>query len=195
MDFVKICGLKQYDHVQLCIDNGANAVGFIYKVPTSPRNLQTLKLKNLLTEIGDKILTVVVLKPANLLELKCTINEIPASYFQVHIDFDIHELTTLSIEYQNKIILALKVNHNNKQLVIEQINDHKSQFYGFLIDSSEGHGIELDFELVKEVLKRSTFVFLLHHPTYYCKRGAAIIQIPCVKYIFSQESQLTLIIS
>lgn len=155
MKYVKICGLKQYDHVQLCIDNGASAVGFIYKVPTSPRNLQTSELKNLLTEIGNKILTVVVLKPASILELKEIMNDIPASYFQVHIDFDVLELNTLSSEYKNKIILVLKVNHTNKQLVIEQINDFKSQFFAFLIDNSEGYGNELDLELVKEVLKRS----------------------------------------
>ena len=155
MEYVKICGLKQYEHVQLCIDKGASAVGFIYKVPTSPRNLQTSELKYLLTEIGNKILTVVVLKPASILELKEIMNDIPASYFQVHIDFDVQELNTLSSEYKNKIILVLKVNNSNKQLVIEQINDFKSQFFAFLIDNSEGYGNELDLELVKEVLKRS----------------------------------------
>jgi len=155
MEYVKICGLKQYDHVQLCINNGANAVGFIYKVPTSPRNLQTPELKYLLTEIGNKILTVVVLKPASILELKEIMNNIPSSNFQVHIDFDAQELNTLSSEYKNKIILVLKVNHTNKQLVIEQINEFKSQFFAFLIDNSEGHGNELDFELVKDVLKKT----------------------------------------
>lgn len=156
MEYVKICGLKRYDHVQLCIDNGASAVGFIYKVPTSSRNLQTSELKDLLTEIGNKILTVVVLKPASILELKEIMNDIPASYFQVHIDFDVQELNILSSEYKNKIILVLKVNHTNKQLVIEQINDFKSQFFAFLIDNSEGHGNELDLELVKDVLEKTT---------------------------------------
>lgn len=156
MEYVKICGLKQYYHVQLCIDNGASAVGFVYKVPTSPRNLQTSELKDLLTEIGNKILTVVVLKPASILELKEIMNDIPASYFQVHIDFDVQELNTLSNEFKNKIILVLKVNHTNKQLVIEQINDYKGQFFAFLIDNSEGYGNELDLEIVKDVLKKTT---------------------------------------
>jgi phosphoribosylanthranilate isomerase len=156
MEYVKICGLKQYDHVQLCINNGASAVGFIFKIPTSPRNLQTSELKDLLIEIGNKILTVVVLKPANILELREIMNDIPASYFQVHIDFDVQELNTLSSEYKNKIILVLKVDHTNKQLVIEQINDFNSQFFAFLIDNSEGHGNELDIELLKDVLKKTT---------------------------------------
>jgi len=155
MEYVKICGLKQYDHVQLCIDNGASAVGFIYKIPTSPRNLQISELKELLIEIRNKILTVLVIKPASILELREIMNDIPASYFQVHIDFDLQELNTLSSKDKNKIILVVKVNQTNKQLVIEQINDNKSQFFAFLIDNSEGHGNELDFELVKEVVKKT----------------------------------------
>lgn len=156
MQYVKICGLKQYDHVQLCIDYGASAVGFIYRVPSSPRNLTSTEIKHLLSEIGNKILTVVVFKPVTILELVEVMNDIPASFFQIHIRFDIKELSMLSNEYKSKIILALKVNQANKQLVIEQINDLKGQFFAFLIDNSEGYGNELDLEIVKEVLKKTT---------------------------------------
>jgi len=156
MEYVKICGLKQYDHVQLCIDNGASAVGFIYKVPTSPRNLKTSELKKLLSKIGSKILTVVVFKPTSILELKEIMNDIPTSYYHLHTSFDKKELNTLSIEQKKKIILALKVNQANKQLVIEQINDFKSQLFAFLIDNSEGHGDELELELIRDVFKKST---------------------------------------
>lgn len=156
MEYVKICGLKQYDHVQLCIDNGANAVGFIYKVPSSPRNLQTSELKNLLSEIGSKVLTVVVFKPETILELIEVMTDIPASYFQIHSGFDIDELILLSNEQKNKIILALKVTQANKELIIKQINEYKSQFFAILIDNSEGHGNELELEIVKEVLKKTT---------------------------------------
>ena len=110
MEYVKICGLKQYDHVQLCIDNGASAVGFIYKILTSPRNLQTSELKELLIKIRNKILTVVVLKSPSILELREIMNDIPASYFQIHIEYDVQELNTLSIECRNKIILVIKAN-------------------------------------------------------------------------------------
>ena len=156
MRYVKICGLKHYDHVQLCVDNGASAVGFIYNVPSSPRNLTSTEIKDLLSEIGNKILTVVVFKPANILELVDVMNDIPASFVQIHIMFDIKELSMLSNEYKSKIILVVKVNNSNKQLVIDQINEFKGQFFAFLIDNSEGRGNELDFELVKEVVKKTT---------------------------------------
>ncbi len=156
MEYVKICGLKQHDHVQLCKEHGASAVGFIYKVPASPRNLRTSELKKLLSKIKSQILTVVVFKPQSLLELKETMNNISASYFQIHASFDIKELISLSNENKNKIILALRVNQANKQLVIEQINKYKNELFAFLIDNSEGQGNEMDLDLVKYVLENTT---------------------------------------
>ena len=155
MEYVKICGLKQYDHVQLCMDNGASAVGFIYKVPSSPRNLTSIELKNILSEIGNKILTVVVFKPSSIPELIEVMNDIPASLYQIHASFDYKELSRLSNYRKNKIILALKVTPTNQQLIIDQINDLKSQFFAFLIDNSEGHGNEFDIELVKNIFKNT----------------------------------------
>jgi len=155
MEYVKICGLKQYDHVQLCMDNGANAVGFIYKVPSSPRNLTSIELKNILTEIRNKISTVVVFKPTSVPELVEVMNDIPATLFQIHISFDIKELDKLSYYHKKKIILPFNVNEANKQLVIDQINDLKDRFFAFLIDNSEGHGTALDLELVQNILNNT----------------------------------------
>ena len=153
MDYVKICGLKQLDHVQLCIDYGADAVGFIYNVPASPRNLQAFEIKHLLSEIADKILTVIVFKPNTILEVIEVMNEIPASFYQIHPGFNIKELKRLSNYRKSKIILALKIDQTNKQLIIEQINYFKEQFFAFLIDNSEGHGNKFDLVLVKDILK------------------------------------------
>ena len=109
MEYVKICGLKQYDHVQLCIDSGASAVGFIYKVPSSPRNLTSNELKNILSKIGNKILTVIVFKPTSIPELVERMNDIPATLFQIHINFDIKELDKLSNYHKKKIILPFLI--------------------------------------------------------------------------------------
>ena len=114
MEYVKICGLKEYEHIELCIDNGADAVGFIYNVPSSPRNLQKSELKSLLIKIAKRILTIIVVKPSSIFELKELMNDIDANYFQIHINFDFQELDKLSNEYKEKIILALKVNQTNK---------------------------------------------------------------------------------
>ena len=156
MEYIKICGLKQYEHVLLCIKYGADAVGFIYNVPESPRNLQKIELQSLLKKINNKILTVIVLKPSSVLEVEEVINDINASYFQIHANFDVVELEKLSKEHKKKVILALKVNNANKDSMLKQINNFKRQFFAILIDNSEGRGKVLDFELVKEILKENS---------------------------------------
>lgn len=156
MEYIKICGLKNYEHVLLCLEHGADAVGFIYKVPKSPRNLQTNELKTLLDKIKNKISTVIVLKPSSVHELESIIDDIGATYFQIHLNFDITELEKLSNINKNKIILALKVNQANKNSIITLINNLQNQFFGILIDNSEGKGNELDFDLTKEILKKTS---------------------------------------
>ena len=155
MEYVKICGLRKYEHVQLCIDHGADAVGFIYNIPSSPRNIEKNELKSLLRKIKDKILTVIVIKPSNVIELEEIMQDIEVSYYQIHIAFDIQELKKLSEMNKKKLILALKVNQANKKSIIKQINEYGNQFYGFLIDNSEGHGNEMDIEIVKEILNKT----------------------------------------
>lgn len=156
MEYIKICGLKQYEHVLLCIECGADAVGFIYNIPESPRNLQNMELKVLLEKIKNKISTVIVLKPSSVHELEEIINDFDASYFQIHVNFDVIELEKLSKDHKKKVILALKVNQANKDSVIKLINNFHHQFFAFLIDNSEGRGKDLDLELVKEILKRNS---------------------------------------
>ncbi|MHA1437560.1 MAG: phosphoribosylanthranilate isomerase [Promethearchaeota archaeon] len=155
IEYVKICGLKNPEDIKVCIENGATAVGFIYKIPTSPRNLEKSELKNLLKQIGNKILTVVVLKPLNYLELMEIMKEIDASYFQIHINFNTFELDKLSSEYKKKLILASKVNKTNTEIVINRINKYSNQFFGFLIDNSEGQGSYLNPGIVKNILKKT----------------------------------------
>jgi len=155
MEYVKICGLKNHDHVQLCNDHGADAVGFIYNIPSSPRNIEKKELKSLLNEIKDKILTVVVAKPASIIELEDIMQDINASYYQIHVPFDIQELNKLSEPDKKKLIFAIKVNKKNKESAIKQINEHGNQFHAILIDNSEGHGNEIDIEIMEDIFNET----------------------------------------
>lgn len=156
IEYVKICGLKKYEHVLLCIENGADAVGFMYDVPESPRNLQNMELKALLKKIKNKISTVIVLKPSSIHELEEIIDDFDASYFQIHINFDENELEKLSLEHKRKVILALKVNQANKDSTMKLINNLNNKVFAFLIDNSEGQGNELDFEIVKKIIRQNS---------------------------------------
>lgn len=152
MEYVKVCGLKETEHIELCSENKANAVGFIYNVPSSPRNLEKSKLMNLLNDIPKKLLRVVVFKPQKVLELEKITNEIDVDLYQIHSNFENQELDEISADLKKRIILALQVNPSNKDDVINKINKYYDQFFGFLIDNSEGHGTEFNFNIVADII-------------------------------------------
>ena len=152
MEYVKICGLKEIEHVELCEYNKADAVGFIYNVPNSPRNLEKSELLKLLKNTPKKLLTVVVFKPQNTSELKKIMNEINVDLYQVYNNFENQELDDIPTELKEKIVLALKVNQSNKENVIKKINKYHDEFYAFLIDNSEGRGTEFNFNIVADII-------------------------------------------
>jgi len=155
MQYLKICGLKDPLHVRLCAEYGADAVGFIYNVPSSPRNLEKEELLNLLREISRNIFTVIIFKPSDIGEIAKTMNEIDANFYQVHCDFNIRELDRLPNKMRTKLIVAVKINQDNKESVIREIIHSFNQFYAFLLDNSEGHGSDLNFDLILEVIRRT----------------------------------------
>ena len=153
MEYVKVCGLKTYDNIQLCINHGATAVGFIYDVPESPRNLEKSKIKKLIKNIPKEFRTVLVFKPKKIHEIKKIVNYINTDLYQIHGNFNNKELEKISENFKKKIIVATKLNRSNKNSVVNLINQFQDRFFAFLIDNSEGHGKDLDFDIVQEILK------------------------------------------
>ena len=155
MEYIKICGLKNFEDVRHCFDNGANALGFIYNVPDSPRNLKRSEILKILDKIPNNTNTVLVFKPGNIDELRKIIDQINVNLYQIHYKFNYSDLDKIPIELKNKIILALKVNQSNKENVINKINKYQDQFFAFLIDNSEGHGTEFNFDIVADIINNT----------------------------------------
>lgn len=155
MNYVKICGLRDPLHIKLCSEYGANAAGFIYNVPNSPRNLQKDELMQLIKEFPKGILRVITFRADSLADSITIMNEIPANYYQIHCNFSIKEFNRLPANMKKKIIVALKVNQTNKETVIQEIISSFDQFFAFLLDNSEGQGAEFDFDLILEILRRT----------------------------------------
>lgn len=153
MEYVKVCGLKTYDNIQLCINHGATAVGFIYDVPESPRNLEKSKIKKLIKNIPKECRTVLVFNPKSIHEIKKKINHLKADLYQIHGNFDNKELEQISENFKRRIIVATKLNRSNTISIFNLISQFQDRFFAFLIDNSEGHGKVLDFDLVQEILK------------------------------------------
>ena len=153
MEYVKVCGLKTYSTIQLSINHGATAVGFIFDVPESPRNLEKSKIKKLIKIIPKECRTVLVFKPKSIHKIKKIVNHINADLYQIHSNFNNKELEKISENFKKKIIVAIKLNRSNTNSVFNLINQFQDRFFAFLIDNSEGHGKVLDFDLVQEILE------------------------------------------
>ncbi|MHA1783702.1 MAG: phosphoribosylanthranilate isomerase [Promethearchaeota archaeon] len=154
MEYVKICGMKKLEIIYDCIAFGATAVGLVYNIPSSPRNLNEKEINALVKGIKNKITTVVVIKPKNNKDILETINKIDADLYQIHYTHDFDELLPLPKEIKKKIIIALRVNEKNKTSVINKINETSDQFFAFLLDGSEGHGVIYDHDLTHEIMKK-----------------------------------------
>lgn len=153
MEFVKICGLKKAEDTQICIDHGANAIGFIYNVPDSPRNLSKDRIIELKSLIPDNIKKVIVSKVNSASEIEELIKEIDADLYQLHCNFNIRDLDKLPMTDKKKMIIALKVDKTSKDDVIKKINHYFDQFFAFLIDNSQGSGMMIDFDTVLDIQK------------------------------------------
>ncbi len=155
IEYVKICGLKDIELVNLCAEYGASAVGFVYSVPASPRNLDKEEIIKLLKKIGSNLNTVIVFKPSSIEDIENTMEDLKATLYQIHPEFDLNEISSLSNQKKKKIILALKVSQSNKNYIIDIINLYSDQVFSFLLDNSEGKGCLMDLELVSEIFKKT----------------------------------------
>ena len=155
MEYIKICGLKKPDDVRLCIDYGANAIGFIYNVPDSPRNLSKQEINDLLKLIPNTIKKVVITRVNNASEVEQLMKDMEVDLYQLHCSFNIRDLDKFPMVEKKKMIIALKVNQASKEDIMRKIHHSFDQFFAFLIDNSQGSGTDIDFDLVLDIRKRT----------------------------------------
>jgi phosphoribosylanthranilate isomerase len=79
---VKICGLTRRSDVEFAVKSGADALGFIFGYPSSPRNLDLGKLEELLAVVPPFVSSVVV-SPASNTQLR-KVAEMRSSFFQLY---------------------------------------------------------------------------------------------------------------
>jgi len=81
---VKICGLTREEDVRMASARGADAVGFIVGIPSSPRNLSLKKAETLLQCVPLFVNSVVVMRPTSLEEIRTTYETLRPDALQLH---------------------------------------------------------------------------------------------------------------
>lgn len=84
MVFVKICGLKTSEAIEAAVTAGADAIGFIVNVPSSPRNFGVGEAYNLRSIVPSNVKTVLVTVPKSQEELLKAIEVVQPDLVQIH---------------------------------------------------------------------------------------------------------------
>lgn len=132
---VKICGLTRFEDAAAAIDFGADALGFIFGYPKSPRNLSFEKLAELVKRIPPYVSTVVV-TPALSPGIDRVLSEIAPSFLQIHYNGD--EISARTFSKHPNVINTVHVgsgSDNDMDSTMKLCREFLSSGKGILLDS------------------------------------------------------------
>jgi phosphoribosylanthranilate isomerase len=109
---VKICGITRRKDLNHTVDAGADAVGFVVGVPSSPRNISIEEARELARHVPIFSMSVLVMVPKSLNELVEAYEAVNPDAIQVHGNL-INEETFGSIEIGCNIIKGLNLEPNH----------------------------------------------------------------------------------
>ena len=143
MTKVKICGLKEKEHVQAAVNAGVDAIGFVFA--PSKRRITIPEAAELAKEIPFNIWKIGVF-------VNPTKEELEAAYHQVPLDFvQLHGNETPEF-IQNIAISTIKACSVRKEADVEYATRFNSNYYLFDAPGTDyqgGSGLSFDWELMK----------------------------------------------
>jgi phosphoribosylanthranilate isomerase len=173
---VKVCGVKSSDDATICIDAGADALGFVteYPIPV-PWNLAREKTRELVSELPPFVSTVVVTSgsPAKILEIA---RAVVPDIVQLHGEERLADIRATAKELANegiKVIKALSIDVHSRRAHFE-IQDpveaarslENSGVHGIVLDSRSksmpaGTGITLSWKTAREIREQMSIPLIL----------------------------------
>ncbi len=81
---VKICGITQQDDLEMAVQAGADAIGFVVNVEDSPRNLPLEKAKDLIEKLPNHIDSVAVTAFNQLQKIEEMYQKLRPRFIQLH---------------------------------------------------------------------------------------------------------------
>jgi phosphoribosylanthranilate isomerase len=81
---VKICGITQEDDLEMAVQAGADALGFVVNVADSPRNLPLEKARDLIDKLPNNVDSVAVTVFSQLQKIEQIYQKLRPSFIQLH---------------------------------------------------------------------------------------------------------------
>jgi len=129
---VKICGITREEDLAFAVAAGADAVGFLMGVPSSPRNLTLERAERLLRQVPIFVDSVVVMAPQNINGLVEICEGLKPTAIQIHgkKNFDASE-----IRERIKDTRLIKTIYVTKDALKETVIEDLKTFDAVLLDS------------------------------------------------------------
>lgn len=152
---VKICGLTREEDLAVAIASGADAVGFLVGVPSSPRNLSLEMSKRLLVKVPVFIDSVIVTAEKNISWLVEVTEKLQPSAIQIH---GKEQIDSSKIRDRMKNIHFIKTVYVTQDALEERVIENLKMFDAVLLDSFSkgqygGTGKVHDWNLSKQIIK------------------------------------------
>lgn len=146
---VKICGIKRHEDLFVSVEEGTDAVGFIFGFPSSPRNLSIKNVKELIRNVPVFVDSVVVTKE-DLKLIELVVKEANPDYLQLYGVFKINDYKDLV--RGTKLIKVLNADKNAIKLAKKAIKlGYNVVMLDNLVKGMGGSGKVADWNLCKEV--------------------------------------------
>lgn len=107
---IKICGITRVEDIKVAVNAGVNSLGFVVRTPSSLRNLNLAKAKNLISKVPRDVSRVAVTVSSDSRELEEMIGELNVDFLQLHGFMDLATLRDLS----SKINIIKAINATSK---------------------------------------------------------------------------------
>lgn len=145
MTRVKICGLKDIEHVQVAVEAGANAIGFIFA--KSHRQISLPQAKTLAKEVPNAVLKIGVFVNETKEIIERYAREVPLDLVQLHGDESPEFAESLSVS----VIKALSITNEDD---VRKAATYNVDYYLFDTPGVEfrgGSGHTFDWTLLEKV--------------------------------------------
>jgi phosphoribosylanthranilate isomerase len=129
---VKICGLTRKKDLTATVDSGADAIGFIVGVPSSPRNLTLEKAEMLLSQVPVFVDSIVVTTPKSMSWLIEIYERLKPSAIQIH---GKEQFDSLEIRKEIKNTRLIKTVYVTESAFNEKTIEDLKTFDAILLDS------------------------------------------------------------
>ncbi|WP_152042669.1 phosphoribosylanthranilate isomerase [Salinigranum salinum] len=135
MTRVKICGLTSRDDLDLAVDAGADALGFVTDVPVdSPREIDSGTAAELVAAAPPFVTTTLVLMPESPTHAVSLARTIQPDVLQLHCEFDAEELQFVRAEASTKLVVAVDATDRERARDLDDVAD------AVLVDSTTDEG-------------------------------------------------------